>query len=223
MRAGTAPYQDIARAYGINVDDMDLGNQICMSCHGTVVTGKETRRVRAGVGCQRCHGPGKDYLEPHEESYSQALTLGMSDLKDATVRANTCAGCHYITDQGLIDAGHSTGAEFDLVTRNGDIRHWGDEFGGTAVEIAAPALQSAHASVIAERGPVPTSMVAAATPSPVTSAAPPPAVTSTAPPPAVTSTDPPPAVTSTAPPPAVTSTAPPPAVAPTPPPPRAAS
>ena len=213
LRAGKAPYQDIARAYGITVDDMDRGNQICMSCHGTVVTGKERRSVRAGVGCQRCHGPGKDYLEPHEESYSQSLTLGMNDLKDATVRATVCAGCHYITDQGLIDAGHATGAEFDLVMRNGDIRHWGDEFGGTAVEIAAPALQSAHASVIAERGPAPGATVA---PPRVTSAGPAPAVTPTDPPPAVTPTDPPPAVTPTDPPPAVTPTDPP----PPPPPPR---
>ncbi len=225
LRAGKEPYQDIARAYGINVDDMDLGNQICMSCHGTPVTGKETRSVRAGVGCQRCHGPGKDYLEPHEESYSQALTLGMDDLKDATVRATVCAGCHYITDQGLIDAGHSTGAEFDLVTRNGDIRHWGDEFGGTAAEIASPALQSAHASVIAERGPAPDATgapprVTSAAPSPaVTLTDPPPAVTPTDPPPAVTPTDPPPAVTLTDPPPAVTLTDPPPAVTPTDPPP----
>ena len=146
---------EIARAYGLTAGSLDRGTQTCMWCHGTV-TSRPSRRVRAGVGCQRCHGAGADYLEPHQtESYPAWLALGMNDLRDPAVQAATCAGCHYITDPGLIDAGHPSGAGFDIVARQADIAHWGEAFGRRTVPVDTLALRAAHARVIAARGPVP--------------------------------------------------------------------
>ena len=146
---------EIARAYGVAAGSLDRGTQTCMWCHGTT-TSRPSRRVRAGVGCQRCHGAGADYLEPHQTaSYPASLALGMNDLRDPAVQAATCAGCHYITDPGLIEAGHPSGAGFDIVARQAGIVHWGEAFGRRTVPVDALALGAAHARVIAARGPVP--------------------------------------------------------------------
>ena len=146
---------EIARAYGIAGGDVDRGTQACMWCHGTV-TSRPSRRVRAGVGCQRCHGAGADYLERHQTAtYPESVALGMNDLRDPAVQAATCAGCHYITDPGLIGAGHPSGADFDIVARKAAIVHWGEAFGRPTAPVDPMALSAAHARVITARGPVP--------------------------------------------------------------------
>ena len=145
---------EIAEAYGVAAADMARGNQICMWCHGTPVSAP-MRTVRAGVGCQRCHGAGADYLEPHETvGYAGSVALGMTDLHNPAVQAATCAGCHYITDPGLINAGHPAGDGFDMRTRIGDIVHWGADFGRGAEPVERESLVAAYARVVAERGPV---------------------------------------------------------------------
>lgn len=156
LRNGDPDAAQIATRYGIDPGDMAKGDQICMWCHGTIVSAP-TRKVRPGVGCQRCHGAGADYLEPHEtESYPQSLARGLTDLKSADVRAQTCAGCHYITDPGLLAAGHATGEDFDVVDRMETIRHWGTDFGrDTDDPVTATALRAAHGAVLVERGPAP--------------------------------------------------------------------
>jgi hypothetical protein len=156
LRNGDPEAVQIATRYGIDPGDMAKGDQICMWCHGTIVSAP-TRKVRPGVGCQRCHGAGGDYLGPHEtESYAQSLDRGLADLKSPAVRVQTCAGCHYITDPGLLAAGHASGDEFDVVDRMGEIRHWGTDFGrDTDDPITAAALTAAHRAVISERGPPP--------------------------------------------------------------------
>jgi hypothetical protein len=171
---GQARQQQIATAYGLSAEEMVKGNQICMTCHGTA-TGNARATVRNGVDCQQCHGPAADYRESHQDgNYADAIRpeRGMVNLKDPMVRARTCAGCHYITDARLLSAGHTSGADFKLDERVGRIRHWGPAVDGKAVDIAAPALRSAHEAVIQERGPVPTVQAVSQPPAP---AAPPPA------------------------------------------------
>ncbi len=164
FRANNTRHVEIAEAYGIAASDMARGNQTCMWCHGTIVSAP-TRKVRAGVGCQRCHGPGADYLEPHATaSHAESVAFGLTDLRDPAIQAATCAGCHYITDSGLINAGHPTGAEFDIGARV-DIVHWGDAFGREATPVDTGALAVAHATVLAERGPTPARAAAPAPPS----------------------------------------------------------
>ena len=100
FRSGENAVLEIATAYGVAVDDVARGTQTCMWCHGTIGS-NPTRRVRAGVGCQRCHGPGADYLEPHETgSHAESVALGLTDLRNPALQAATCAGCHYVTDSG---------------------------------------------------------------------------------------------------------------------------
>ena len=145
----------IARAYGIAENDVARGTETCMWCHGTIVS-NPARRVRAGVGCQGCHGPGADYLKAHEVArYQESLALGLTDLRDPKTQAATCAGCHYITDPGLIDAGHPSGADFDIVAAKGRMVHWGSSFGRETVPVATAVLRSAFSGVLASRGPVP--------------------------------------------------------------------
>ncbi len=124
----------IARLFGLASGEITRGNQICMDCHGSVVTGKERREAQAGVGCESCHGPAGDYLEPHQEGdkalgtrrpgYLKALEIGMVRLKDLPVRATRCNSCHYITEQRLVSAGHPTGADFDYAGGMASVRHW---------------------------------------------------------------------------------------------------
>ncbi len=155
---------DIARAYGVSADDMARGTQTCMWCHGTI-TSRPSRRVRAGVGCQRCHGAGADYRDSHETaSYRESVALGLTDLRDPTVQAATCAGCHFITDPGLIDAGHPAGADFDILSRRAALVHWGEAFDRGPASVDPAALTVAHARVVAARGPVPARATAAPPP-----------------------------------------------------------
>lgn len=124
----------IARLFGISADEMGKGNQICMDCHGSVITGRERRSVNDGVGCEDCHGPGKDYLKPHQEGdksagldrsgYQLGLETGMHELKDLSVRAKVCADCHYIDVPRLLSAGHPSGKGFDYVAGMKMIDHW---------------------------------------------------------------------------------------------------
>ena len=155
LRNGDARALEIARAYGVVAEDMARGTQTCMWCHGTIVS-RPSRRVRAGVGCQRCHGASADYLGPHEtESHAESVGLGLTDLRDPRVQAATCAGCHYITDPGLINAGHPSGGDFEIVSRKADIVHWGAAVGRKSSSVEPTVLRAAHAAILAARGPVP--------------------------------------------------------------------
>ncbi len=167
--------QQIARLYGLSPSKTTRGDALCMDCHGTVVTGRETREVADGVSCQSCHGAAKDYLEPHEEGdkslglqrlgYVKALKLGLVELKEPATLAAACADCHYVTDPRLISSGHPSGADFDYASGMAETRHWQSPL--------APAgtLAAAYSSELAVRGAVPKVRLArlagAAAPGPV--------------------------------------------------------
>lgn len=179
---------EIARAYGMAAADMARGNRICMWCHGTPVSAP-SRKVRAGVGCQRCHGAGAGYLEPHETvGYAGALALGLTDLRDPLVQAATCAGCHYVTDPALIAAGHPVGDGFDVRGRIGDIVHWGADFGRDTRPVDRAALAAAYAEAVASRGPA-LSLPPPSAPTPPAATAEPVAAPAAPPPPAGAATE----------------------------------
>ncbi len=149
----------IATFYGIRRDRMIRGDQICMDCHGTIVSGRESREINDGVSCESCHGAAADYVEPHQEGdealgtqrpgYRKALGLGMNELKDLDVRARTCTGCHYITDPRLISSGHPSGTDFDYVGNMARIRHW------ESPPASDGALRAAFDRALSSRGGVP--------------------------------------------------------------------
>ncbi len=130
-----AAYEKIAKLAGVPTDAMLKGNQTCMTCHGTIVSGKESREVEDGVSCESCHGPGSGYKDPHSEGdrnlgvqrpgYIKGLQLGMVELKNVDKRGTACVKCHYITDQKLISAGHPSGANFNYVSGIKKVaKHW---------------------------------------------------------------------------------------------------
>ncbi|MEE8523168.1 MAG: multiheme c-type cytochrome [Thermoanaerobaculia bacterium] len=149
----------IATFYGIRRDRMTRGDQVCMDCHGTVVSGREKREINDGVSCESCHGAAAQFVEPHQEGdkalgeqrpgYRKALGLGMNELKDLDVRARACIGCHYVTDPRLISSGHPSGADFDYVGNMAKIRHW------ERPPAAAGALKAAFDRALDRRGGVP--------------------------------------------------------------------
>ena len=124
---------EIATTYGLSPSQMRRGNQLCMNCHGTIVTGDEALEVFDGVSCENCHGPGGSYERKHQppkpppanwSGYTKAASLGMINQEDPATRAANCVRCHHITDRRLISSGHPTGEGFDLGNRNEKIRHW---------------------------------------------------------------------------------------------------
>ncbi len=149
----------IARLYGISPARMARGDAVCMDCHGTIITGREKREVQDGVSCQGCHGPAKEFFEPHQEGegiegptrpgYVKALTLGMVELQNLETRAQTCSSCHYITDPRLISSGHPSGIDFDYVAGMKQTRHW------NSPPKSASAIEGAFSGVLAARGAVP--------------------------------------------------------------------
>ena len=149
----------IARFYGLDANAMTKGNQVCMDCHGTVVTGRERRDAQDGVGCESCHGAAGDYIEIHQEGdkaqgrdrpgYRKALAQGMLELADLEVRAGACTGCHYITEPRLISAGHPSGSDFDYVAAMSSIQHWQHTVAPGA------SIRQAFSTEISRRGAVP--------------------------------------------------------------------
>ena len=149
----------IARLYGLKTARMTLGNQVCMDCHGTVISGNEAFEVFDGVSCESCHGAAKDFLEPHKEGdkalglqrpgYVNALRLGMAQLKNPAVRAKSCSDCHYITEPRLISAGHPSGKDFDYVGGMAKVRHWDRDTLGEGQ------IRQAFETVLGARGGVP--------------------------------------------------------------------
>lgn len=150
----------IARLYGVGETEMTRGRGVCMDCHGTIISGKESREVLDGASCESCHGPAADWVEPHKNEADRhlgqkrpghlaALARGKLELRDQAVRARVCAGCHYVNDPRLLSAGHPSGEGFDYPAGIAEVRHW--SFG------PAPAaeLTAAFTTARADRGPIP--------------------------------------------------------------------
>ncbi|MBL8797024.1 MAG: hypothetical protein JNM56_24190 [Planctomycetia bacterium] len=92
---------------------------LCLSCHATATEDSADRKVLRvdGVGCESCHGPASNWLTEHttpawkQRSAAEKQSLGFRPLKDLTVRAQTCVGCHVgagdrDVNHDLIAAGH---------------------------------------------------------------------------------------------------------------------
>ncbi len=165
----------IARLYGLSPAQMTRGDQVCMDCHGTVISGKENRDVLDGVGCEACHGAAADWLEPHKvegggsgagrPGYVEALKRGKADLKRLGLRAEVCTGCHYITEPRLLSAGHPSGADFDYLEGMTSVRHW------QSPDPAGGELAAAFDRALSARGPLPTVRLARAAVPPAPDAA----------------------------------------------------
>ena len=111
-----------AAAFAKALGQPDAHGPRCMECHSPPVPG-----APAGVSCEACHGPGKEYRDPHQEPafYKQADRKGMLDTYNKpAVIAKLCVDCHVTTDKALADAKHPTGANFDAGQALAKIVHW---------------------------------------------------------------------------------------------------
>lgn len=123
--AGTPSLKKVSSNYGLTLAQTYAGDSKCMTCHGTIISGKENQDIDIGVSCESCHGAGSGYKDPHAEGdstlgikrpgYIKGLQLGMTENKNLVTRAQTCSRCHNITEAKLITAGHPDGMDFDYI------------------------------------------------------------------------------------------------------------
>ncbi len=131
--------QEIARKLDIHLVRHD---SLCLNCHYTprLLSGKVT--ARAGVSCESCHGPARDWLTVHNtfegrQVQRRAETPDQRRRRqdrnaEAGMRAggrlydlvSRCYSCHLVPEERLVDAGgHNPGGSFDLAERFDRIRH----------------------------------------------------------------------------------------------------
>ena len=118
--------------------------EACVSCHFT--SGYKRNRVKAiaGISCESCHGPARDWLKVHGDFGGKNVTreqetpehkatrltaikeTGMIRPVDLYRLAANCYQCHIVSDEKLVNAGgHQAGSnEFEVVSwLLGEVRH----------------------------------------------------------------------------------------------------
>ncbi len=154
-------YEKMADLAGVGATNLFKGDNMCMKCHGTIVSGQEKKEADNGVSCESCHGPGSGYKDPHSEGdlkmgeqrtgYVKGFELGMRELANLDKRAEVCVGCHYVNDENLLRAGHPSGNTFNYAKGIRQVSmHW-DKPAGTADTDNGPFQKAMQ-----KRGPIPT-------------------------------------------------------------------
>jgi hypothetical protein len=168
-------------AKAIGLDDPLKTSGRCVQCHGTVVRDI----VRSGVSCESCHGAASGWLQVHDkepvaESYQKSLPLGLRNLhKNPPAIATLCVSCHVTPDKALVQAGHPSGADFDVGAGLKKLVHWTSAFTPDSSEhasydyaqittLARPLVQKALGGA-GTRPPTPIASGPASTPAPVAS------------------------------------------------------
>ncbi len=138
--------RDIANAMGIKRIKAD---SLCLDCHFTVVNNEPV----AGISCESCHSPGKDWMKLHSgysgkkketESKAEAADRWAKSVRAGMIRpANTyaiaknCYNCHVVPQEQLVNkGGHPAGSPFELVSwSQGEVRHnvWWNNGSGNPV------------------------------------------------------------------------------------------
>ncbi|CAN5374253.1 hypothetical protein BH10PLA2_BH10PLA2_14800 [soil metagenome] len=119
----------------------------CLACHVEphAASSNAMAYLRVdGVGCEACHGPARQWLDPHTspvmwDAYSPAQRnqMGMVDVKNPAILAKICANCHVgapadattrlplrDVDHDLLSAGHPR-LNFEFATYLANLpRHW---------------------------------------------------------------------------------------------------
>ncbi len=116
----------------------------CVTCHFTSGYKKNKVKAIAGISCESCHGPAKDWLKVHgdyggkkvsreretpEHKAERLATIkeaGMIRPEDLYRLAANCYQCHIVSNERLVNVGtHQSGSDdFELVSWSlGEIRH----------------------------------------------------------------------------------------------------
>ncbi|MGH8014666.1 MAG: multiheme c-type cytochrome [Candidatus Zixiibacteriota bacterium] len=158
-------YEKMADLAGVGAKNLFKGDQLCMKCHGTIVSGQEKKEVDNGVSCESCHGAGSGYKDPHSEGdpklgdqrpgYLKGLQLGMRELANLDKRAELCVSCHYVNDEKLLRAGHPPGNTFSYAKGIRQVsQHWDKPAAGADIE------KGPFEKAMQKRGPIPSYAVA---------------------------------------------------------------
>jgi hypothetical protein len=132
--------RSIASAMGIK---RIKSESLCLDCHFTAVADDPV----AGISCESCHSPGKDWMKLHSsysgkkketESKQEAAARWAASVKAGMLRpsnvyaiAKNCYNCHVVPQEELVNkGGHAAGSPFELVSwSQGEVRHnvwWND-------------------------------------------------------------------------------------------------
>jgi hypothetical protein len=127
-------------------------NEVCTSCHYSMVSANATARPNAAAGpaCESCHGPASAWIDVHNdyggpsakretetpahkaERIKKAADAGQIAPARLFDVANNCLSCHGLGRPGvapdviakMIDAGHPAGSQFEFVRYSqGTVRH----------------------------------------------------------------------------------------------------
>jgi Cytochrome c554 and c-prime len=117
---------------------------MCIRCHYTPQSHGSQIRPIAGVSCETCHGPARDWLKIHSDyggatvskdteteehrrqRFAESIQAGMRNPMNAYLVARSCLNCHTIPDEELVNVGgHSpTDEDFEFVSwAEGSQRH----------------------------------------------------------------------------------------------------
>ncbi len=114
----------------------------CTTCHAPLDDVAENLRgenfkASEGVSCESCHGPAENWLRSHtRKDYTRAdrTAVGMRNLQNLYVRANTCVACHQVVSQSLLKAGHPE-LIFELDGQSvAEPKHWSAEKNGNGAQ-----------------------------------------------------------------------------------------
>lgn len=118
--------------------------EACVACHFTSGYTKNKVKAIAGISCESCHGPAKDWLKVHGDYGGKNVTREQETPKHKAKRlaairnsgmirpgdlyrlAANCYQCHIVSDEKLVNVGgHGSGDDdFELVSWSlGEVRH----------------------------------------------------------------------------------------------------
>jgi hypothetical protein len=111
---------------------------LCLTCHYTV---DSKEKPVAGISCESCHSPAKDWVKGHgefsgksekteskaeeEARWKLAESKGMIRPDNLYELAKNCYACHVVPQEDLVNkGGHKAGSDFELVSwSQGEVRH----------------------------------------------------------------------------------------------------
>lgn len=148
----SSPYQ-LAERLGLKSPAKEPA---CQGCHFTMPLVDGAPKPVAGVSCESCHGPARDWNAAHAPPkdlardkdtpearaarLERAETLGLRRPARLLPMLRLCFECHAIADEKLVNVGkHSGGVEFEaLAWTQGEMRHNFDETPGGPNREAPP-------------------------------------------------------------------------------------
>lgn len=115
----------------------------CLTCHYTSVPKGDKIKPIAGISCESCHTPAKEWMDVHnnfggkdvkreaetaahkQERLAKVKKMGMIGHNDIYQLASNCFQCHTVPNEKLVNVGeHEAGSKFELVSwSQGEVRH----------------------------------------------------------------------------------------------------